>query len=162
MKERIIRKGNSNRKKRWNQDHLDSIHHRFDAVTLIHHPSSSGFHIQHHSFFDFAQFTHLDHVEIISAYLNTPALPPQPTRLDSAVRCSTPWLTLCNRYSSCHFYRVSLSSQKRLAAAVLKCGQRKIWLDPNEVTEIANANSRKYSIWVSTDSRTKNNSGFWR
>jgi len=36
-----------------------------------------------------------------------------------------------------------LSSQKRLAAAVLKCGQRKIWLDPNEVTEIANANSRK-------------------
>ncbi|KAF9102257.1 hypothetical protein BGX30_009334, partial [Mortierella sp. GBA39] len=23
------------------------------------------------------------------------------------------------------------------------CGQRKIWLDPNEVTEIANANSRK-------------------
>ncbi|KAF9368030.1 60S ribosomal protein L19, partial [Podila verticillata] len=40
---------------------------------------------------------------------------------------------------------VSLSSQKRLAAAVLKCGQRKIWLDPNEVTEIANANSRKSS-----------------
>ncbi|KAF9561830.1 60S ribosomal protein L19 [Mortierella alpina] len=38
---------------------------------------------------------------------------------------------------------VSLSSQKRLAAAVLKCGQRKIWLDPNEVTEIANANSRQ-------------------
>ncbi|KFH72434.1 large subunit ribosomal protein L19e [Podila verticillata NRRL 6337] len=40
-------------------------------------------------------------------------------------------------------FRVSLSSQKRLAAAVLKCGQRKIWLDPNEVTEIANANSRQ-------------------
>ncbi|KAI9205817.1 60S ribosomal protein L19 [Polychytrium aggregatum] len=38
---------------------------------------------------------------------------------------------------------VNLRSQKRLAAAVLKCGKRKIWLDPNEVTEIANANSRK-------------------
>ncbi|GAA5809073.1 hypothetical protein MFLAVUS_002476 [Mucor flavus] len=30
----------------------------------------------------------------------------------------------------------------RLAASVLKCGERKIWLDPNEVNEIANANSR--------------------
>ncbi|KAG0227571.1 60S ribosomal protein L19 [Actinomortierella wolfii] len=41
------------------------------------------------------------------------------------------------------YFLVSLSSQKRLAASVLKCGQRKIWLDPNEVTEIANANSRQ-------------------
>lgn len=47
--------------------------------------------------------------------------------------------------SSRRSHRVSLSSQKRLAAAVLKCGKRKIWLDPNEVTEIANANSRKSS-----------------
>ena len=31
----------------------------------------------------------------------------------------------------------------RLAAAVLKCGQRKIWLDPNEVSEISMANSRQ-------------------
>mmetsp|Transcript_15930 Transcript_15930/g.52175 ORF Transcript_15930/g.52175 Transcript_15930/m.52175 type:complete len:191 (+) Transcript_15930:40-612(+) len=38
---------------------------------------------------------------------------------------------------------VSLKLQKRLAASVLKCGQRKIWLDPNEVTEISNANSRQ-------------------
>ncbi|KAL0080678.1 ribosomal protein L19e-domain-containing protein [Phycomyces blakesleeanus] len=37
---------------------------------------------------------------------------------------------------------VSLSIQKRLASSVLKCGQRKIWLDPNEVNEISNANSR--------------------
>jgi large subunit ribosomal protein L19e len=37
---------------------------------------------------------------------------------------------------------VSLLVQKRLAASVLKCGQRKIWLDPNEVNEISNANSR--------------------
>merc|ERR1711934_612870 len=37
---------------------------------------------------------------------------------------------------------VSLKLQKRLAASVLKCGQRKIWLDPNEVNEIYMANSR--------------------
>ncbi|KAI8821108.1 putative 60S ribosomal protein RPL19 [Fimicolochytrium jonesii] len=37
----------------------------------------------------------------------------------------------------------NLRTQKRLAAAVLKCGQRKIWLDPNEVNEISNANSRQ-------------------
>jgi large subunit ribosomal protein L19e len=33
--------------------------------------------------------------------------------------------------------------QKRLAAAVMKCGKNKIWLDPNETSEIANANSRQ-------------------
>jgi len=38
---------------------------------------------------------------------------------------------------------VSLKLQKRLAAAVLKCGKRKVWLDPNEVNEIHNANSRQ-------------------
>merc|ERR1719215_2479050 len=38
---------------------------------------------------------------------------------------------------------VSLKLQKRLAAAVLKCGKRKIWLDPNEVSEISMANSRQ-------------------
>mmetsp|Transcript_42 Transcript_42/g.83 ORF Transcript_42/g.83 Transcript_42/m.83 type:complete len:190 (-) Transcript_42:205-774(-) len=38
---------------------------------------------------------------------------------------------------------VSLKLQKRLAASVLKCGKRKVWLDPNEVNEISNANSRQ-------------------
>jgi len=38
---------------------------------------------------------------------------------------------------------VSLKLQKRLAASVLKCGQRKIWLDPNEISEISLANSRR-------------------
>eukprot|EP00456_Euglypha_rotunda_P081734 TRINITY_DN79_c0_g3_i2.p1 TRINITY_DN79_c0_g3~~TRINITY_DN79_c0_g3_i2.p1 ORF type:complete len:200 (+),score=24.15 TRINITY_DN79_c0_g3_i2:88-687(+) len=38
---------------------------------------------------------------------------------------------------------VSLKLQKRIAASVLKCGKRKVWLDPNEVNEIANANSRQ-------------------
>jgi ribosomal protein L19E len=39
--------------------------------------------------------------------------------------------------------RVNLRTQKRLAASVVGCGQRKIWLDPNEVSEISNANSRQ-------------------
>jgi len=38
---------------------------------------------------------------------------------------------------------VNLRTQKRLASSVLGCGQRKIWLDPNEVSEISNANSRQ-------------------
>ncbi|XP_074656313.1 large ribosomal subunit protein eL19-like [Tubulanus polymorphus] len=37
----------------------------------------------------------------------------------------------------------TLRLQKRLAAAVLKCGKNKVWLDPNETNEIANANSRQ-------------------
>jgi hypothetical protein len=39
---------------------------------------------------------------------------------------------------------VSLKLQKRLAASYLKCGKGKVWLDPNEVSEISMANSRKY------------------
>ena len=38
---------------------------------------------------------------------------------------------------------VSLRHQKRLAAEVLKCGKNRVWLDPNEASEIALANSRK-------------------
>lgn len=34
--------------------------------------------------------------------------------------------------------------QKRLASDVMKCGRNKVWLDPNEVSEIANANSRQH------------------
>jgi len=32
--------------------------------------------------------------------------------------------------------------QKRLAASILNCGKYKVWLDPNEINEIAMANSR--------------------
>ena len=39
---------------------------------------------------------------------------------------------------------MSLKLQKRLAASVLKCGRRKIWLDPNEANEISMANSRAH------------------
>ncbi|KAI0197897.1 60S ribosomal protein L19 [Astrocystis sublimbata] len=38
---------------------------------------------------------------------------------------------------------VNLRTQKRLAAAVIGCGKRKVWLDPNEISEISNANSRQ-------------------
>jgi len=38
---------------------------------------------------------------------------------------------------------VSLKLQKRLAAAILKTGKRKVFLDPNEANEISMANSRQ-------------------
>ncbi|KAA8652327.1 hypothetical protein EYZ11_012581 [Aspergillus tanneri] len=41
------------------------------------------------------------------------------------------------------FKMVNLRTQKRLAASVVGCGKRKIWLDPSEVNEISNANSRQ-------------------
>ncbi|CAB3372631.1 large ribosomal subunit protein eL19-like [Cloeon dipterum] len=37
----------------------------------------------------------------------------------------------------------SLKLQKRLASSVMRCGKKKVWLDPNEINEIANANSRQ-------------------
>ncbi|TAQ91538.1 hypothetical protein B7494_g175 [Chlorociboria aeruginascens] len=39
--------------------------------------------------------------------------------------------------------QVNLTTQKRLAASVVGCGKRKIWLDPNETSEISSANSRQ-------------------
>lgn len=36
-----------------------------------------------------------------------------------------------------------LRLQKRLAASVLKCGKKRVWIDPNETSEVAMANSRK-------------------
>mmetsp|Transcript_10156 Transcript_10156/g.13439 ORF Transcript_10156/g.13439 Transcript_10156/m.13439 type:complete len:188 (-) Transcript_10156:92-655(-) len=37
---------------------------------------------------------------------------------------------------------MSMRLQKRLAASVKKCGKGRIWLDPNETSEISMANSR--------------------
>ncbi len=37
-----------------------------------------------------------------------------------------------------------LRLQKRLAAAVLKCGKKRVWIDPNETSEVALANSSKH------------------
>lgn len=42
------------------------------------------------------------------------------------------------------YFNSTLRLQKRLAAAVLKCGKNKVWLDPNETNEIGNANSRQH------------------
>jgi len=36
-----------------------------------------------------------------------------------------------------------LRLQKRLASSVLKCGRKRVWIDPNETSEVALANSRK-------------------
>lgn len=38
---------------------------------------------------------------------------------------------------------VNLTLQKRLAASVLKCGKRRVWMDPNDINEIHAANSRQ-------------------
>jgi hypothetical protein len=58
-------------------------------------------------------------------------------RSDHEIRCLSPPLLFLL------LFLVSLKLQKRLAASVLKCGKRKIWLDPNEINEIALANSRR-------------------
>ena len=39
---------------------------------------------------------------------------------------------------------VSLKNQKRLASQVLKCGKKRVWMDPNEVEQIGQANSRVF------------------
>ncbi|RKO95564.1 ribosomal protein L19/L19e, partial [Caulochytrium protostelioides] len=36
----------------------------------------------------------------------------------------------------------NLTFQKRIAASVLGCGKRKVWLDPNEMPQVATAKSR--------------------
>jgi large subunit ribosomal protein L19e len=41
------------------------------------------------------------------------------------------------------FIMAMLRLQRRLAASVLKCGKKRVWIDPNETTEVALANSRK-------------------
>ena len=38
---------------------------------------------------------------------------------------------------------VNLRLQKRLAASILKCGKRRVWMDPNETSEVSLANSRQ-------------------
>lgn len=37
---------------------------------------------------------------------------------------------------------VTLRTQKRLAADILKCGKKRVWMDPNELSELGMANSR--------------------
>ena len=37
---------------------------------------------------------------------------------------------------------VSTKIQKRLAANILKCGKRRVWIDPQEQSEVSSANTR--------------------
>jgi len=60
-------------------------------------------------------------------------------------------LSIYSQFSPLHFLSVSLKLQKRLAASVLKCGKRKVWLDPNEINEIKLANSRRNVIRLKKD-----------
>ena len=53
--------------------------------------------------------------------------------------------TFQNHLSNTSRVQVSLKLQKRLAASVLGCGKRKIWLDPTEINEISMANSRTWT-----------------
>ena len=41
-----------------------------------------------------------------------------------------------------------LRLQKRLAATVLKCGKKRVWIDPNETSEVALANSSKFNHFL--------------
>merc|ERR1712083_126078 len=57
-----------------------------------------------------------------------------------------------------HLYKMSsLKLQKRLASSVMKCGKNKVWLDPNEINEIANANSRQNIRKLIKDGLAKGN-----
>ena len=55
-----------------------------------------------------------------------------------------------------------LRLQKRLAASVLKCGRKRVWIDPNETNEVALANSRKSFLHfvAGSNSVSHYNSGF--
>jgi len=44
---------------------------------------------------------------------------------------------------------VSMKLQKRIASSILKCGKRKVWLDPNELRKIRITSSSKYEIYAS-------------
>ncbi|KAF2883322.1 hypothetical protein ILUMI_22824 [Ignelater luminosus] len=57
--------------------------------------------------------------------------------------CCYKKLKYCATFLIVLYIMSNLRLQKRLAAAVKGCGKRKIWLDPNEIADIANANSRQ-------------------
>ena len=64
-----------------------------------------------------------------------------------SICCGSPYVIVPFAYTAppviVLYCSVSLKLQKRLAADVLKCGKRKIWMDPTETNEIALANSRR-------------------
>ncbi|KKK21120.1 translational activator GCN1 [Aspergillus rambellii] len=62
---------------------------------------------------------------------------------ENSTRCRVQRTSSANDRRYADIKMVNLRTQKRLAASVVGCGKRKIWLDPNEMTEISNANSRQ-------------------
>jgi hypothetical protein len=68
---------------------------------------------------------------------------PSPPRCLDAVEFSPRFCFDCPETPANCTQRVNLTTQKRLASSVLGCGKNKVWLDPNEVSEISNANSRQ-------------------
>ena len=68
-------------------------------------------------------------------------------RLKPILSNATSGSLLLDYYLFCLHICSTLRLQKRLAAAVLKCGRNKVWLDPNETNEIANANSSKIILF---------------
>lgn len=43
---------------------------------------------------------------------------------------------------------VSLKLQKRLAASILKCGKGRVWLDPNETSDISTSISSTFCLLI--------------
>ncbi|KAI0596207.1 60S ribosomal protein L19 [Biscogniauxia sp. FL1348] len=91
-------------------------------------PSLSGFHNQ--IFLGWVRNSHHPDFE-----RGRPAFTPTLGRLTTAAQL--------DHHQASISKMVNLRTQKRLAASVIGCGKRKIWLDPNEVNEISNANSRQ-------------------
>ncbi|KAL8826715.1 MAG: hypothetical protein Q9191_003623, partial [Dirinaria sp. TL-2023a] len=77
------------------------------------------------------------------ALATTPSIPQIPLEwLEWMTRSTLDFLDHALSSSVSTFSPSQLVQDKRLAASVAGCGKRKIWLDPNEVNEISNANSR--------------------
>ena len=55
-----------------------------------------------------------------------------------------------------------LRLQKRLAASVLKCGKKRVWIDPNETSEVALANSSTHTLISNFYSRKKHQKALQR
>jgi hypothetical protein len=128
--------------------HFDLIHERFRRISNLQRPPPTNHCIQN------VRTTHL--YTILPRNLHKPG-----NRLPSCVSISwdsassvaaTPLYPTSSipptTVTEAHILtlivsRVNLRTQKRLAASVVGCGKRKIWLDPNETSEISNANSRQ-------------------
>ncbi|KAK7180205.1 ribosomal protein L19e, partial [Paraphaeosphaeria sporulosa] len=114
--------------------HFDLIHERFRRISNFQRPPPTNHCIQNHEPGHRYLFRVTVSPESASCVAATPLCPT--SSIPPTTASQTHILTL-------NAFRVNLRTQKRLAASVVGCGKRKIWLDPNEVSEISNANSRQ-------------------